>query len=163
MNSFSDRLAAVDWQALDANHVASWLQDLASNDPSVRLKAFNRLEAEVIDVGSQSWEHYGPIEELLKSNVVVFVPQFLILFLEDTSVQEKENILSLLTDLANKIYLDTGTIKTESDRTKAYRTYEAVLNGTPVYQTLRDTSENIAVQNASAELLRILEKASTVW
>jgi hypothetical protein len=160
MNSFSERLASVDWQALNASYIARWLADLASDDRSVRLGAYNNLEAKVIDIGSESWESYGPIKELLTTDVPLLLPQFLIQLLEDTSVQGKENILMLLTDLANKIYLDIDKLKSAGDRTKAYRIYEAVQKGIPLYQRLYETSDDKEVKQAASELLHLLGKDS---
>lgn len=156
MSSFSEHLGSVDWQALNATHVAMWLIDLASDDRNIRLSAYNNLEAKVIDIGSESWESYGPIEELLTSDVPLLLPQFLIQLLEDTSVQGKENVLMLLTDLANKIYLDIDKLKDEGDRAKAYRIYEAVQIGSPLYQKLYKTSDDKEVKQAASELLHLL-------
>lgn len=161
MNAISAHLASVDWQALNATHVAKWLEDLASENRDVRLNAYNNLEEKVIDVGSESWESYGPIKELLRTDVPLLIPAFLLLLLEDSTLQGKENILMLLTDLTNKIYLNIDKLTIESDRAKAYRIYEAVRKGISVYERLYETSDDEGVKRMASDLLHLLGKDFT--
>jgi hypothetical protein len=113
------------------------------------------LDAKVVDIGSQSSDSYGPIEELLRNDIPLLITPFLIQLLEIPSTEGKENILLLLIDLANKVYLDIDNLNSESDRVKASRMFEAVQDGIPIYQKLHETSVEDITKSIS-ELLHIL-------
>jgi hypothetical protein len=145
----------VDWKSLNANQVAEWLERLTSDNRSIRLSGYQNLDTKVIDIGSESWESYGPIEELLKTHIPLLITPFLIQLLENPSTQGKETIVLLLTDLANKVYFDIDKLKNEDDRVKASRIFEAVQEGIPIYQNLYETAAE-ATRKAVIELLRIV-------
>ena len=155
LKNYYDQLDAIDWQKVNAAHVAQWLKDLASDDNRMRGNAYNNLDRHVIDPGSQSWEQYGPLSEVLKTKIPFLVVPFLIQLLEVDHITGKNYILELLTDLANKIFLDIDTLPDANDRAEAGNLYHAVREGIPVYRNLYQTPLEPFMKETAAQLLEL--------
>jgi hypothetical protein len=155
LKNYYDQLDMIDWQKMDAAHVAQWLKDLASDNNKTRLNAYHNLDRHVIDPGSQSWEQYGPLSEVLKTKIPFLVVPFLIQLLKTDHVARKDNILALLTDLANKIFLDIDTLQDANDRSEAGNLYHAVREGIPVYRQLYETALDPVIKETAELVLKL--------
>jgi hypothetical protein len=145
-------LDQINWQELNAVNVPNWLQDLTSDDSQIYLNAYRSLDRYVIDIGSDSWDSYGPINEILKTNLQSLIVPFLLQLLDDPQVKRKEDILELLYDLANKVYLSVDKL-TGDEWEKAIKIYEAVRTGTPVYRNLSTESFDSLVKQTASHIL----------
>ena len=155
MRNYFKQLDSIDWQEMNATHVVQWLKDLVSDDNKTRLNAYHNLDSHVIDPGSQSWEQYGPLSEVLKTKIPFLVVPILIQALEEDAVIGKDNILILLTDLANKIFLSIDTLPDANDRTEAGNLYHTIREGVPVYRKLHQTSPDASVKKIASEILKL--------
>jgi hypothetical protein len=144
----------IDWEALNAANVPKWLHDLTSDDREVYLNAYHNLDNYVIDIGSQSWESYGPINEILKTDLQLLIVPFLIQLLDNAQLKRKDNILELLYDLANKVYLSVDKL-TGAEREQAIKIYQAVQAGVPRYQNLHVESTDSYLKESASEILNL--------
>jgi hypothetical protein len=160
LKNFFEKLNSIDWQEMNATHVAQWLKDLASDDTKTRLNAYHNLDSQVIDPGSQSWEQYGPLSEVLKTQIPFLIVPLLIQALEQDAIIDKGNVLELLADLANKIFLSIDTLSDANDRAKAGNLYYAIREGIPVYRKLYQMSPDTSVRKIASEILKLCGEAS---
>jgi hypothetical protein len=141
----------VDWVSLNAAEVGTWLKDLTSSNQEIRGHAYSRLEMQLAFRGSDSWE-YGPLSELLKTEMPVYIVPFFIELLRDQKVKGKDVILELLQDLATYVQLDADN---EIYRTRAQKVYDTVRQGIDVYRSLL-TDSSPAVKMGATLLLEEL-------
>ncbi|MEZ4672577.1 MAG: hypothetical protein R3E39_32150 [Anaerolineae bacterium] len=144
-----DELNEIDWGNFMYPDVPIWVRNLASDDLEARNVAYNNLEKILAYAGSTSWENYGPLSELLKTDMPIVVVPFLITLLNYEGVRDKEYILELLLDIATYRTL----IKEDDEevyKDRAHRAYNAVQKGIDIYGLLSsDHDPNIRMVASS--------------
>ncbi|MBA3873444.1 MAG: hypothetical protein H0X30_30295 [Anaerolineae bacterium] len=144
-------LDAVDWVSLGYPEMPNWIRNLASNTPELRAASYNQIEDLIANAGSQSPENYGPISELLKTEMPIYITPFLIELLDYEKIEDKASILQLIYDLAN--YQDLVTsIDGEVYKARAKRVFEALRQGEPTYKMLLSDA-NASVRNMAKQVL----------
>ncbi len=133
MSELLKGLDSIDWKSLNAPLVPKWLRDITSDNREIRGKAFENLDRYVVDIGRTSHEDYGPIEELVRTEVPCMIVPFLLELLEASEIRGKGGIIELLYDLARKVQLDIDKLN-ESQRERAIILYQSVQAGLPLYR-----------------------------
>jgi hypothetical protein len=128
-------LEKIDWKTLRAPEIPKWLRDLASDDRKIQLQAYHNIEDSVVHIGATSWENYGPLSEILKTDIPHLIVPFLIELLEHKEVKNKVWILQLLYDLAWNMRLHINEVD-DPFRTRAHQVYDAVQAGVETYESL---------------------------
>jgi hypothetical protein len=147
-------LNEIDWASLGYPDIPKWLSNLASDDRELRIEAYNSIEDLIANSGSDSWENYGPISVLLRTDIPLYITPFLIELLQTSKTLHKDSILQLIYDLA----MYPRLIKSSNDevfRSRAESVFEEVKKGVPTYKILLSDT-NTSVQQGAQSVLDLI-------
>ncbi len=154
-SEFLQGLNDVDWASLGYPEMPNWIRGMASGDRKTRLEAYGQIKYFIADIGSQSSENYGPISELLKTDMPIHLTPFLIELVQNKNVFDKYLALQALSDLATYPDLIKPTDHAIY-KTRAASVFEAVKKGVPTYKVLCFDPDKEA-QIMAKEVLTIIE------
>ena len=133
-SEYEKKLQDVNWMNLGAKDMPNWIRLFASEDVTHRKNAYIYFDI-FVSKGAESPEDLGKLEEILKTDALVFAVPILIDLLSERKVQRKESILDILDSLAWNIHLSVkDTI--EPYQSRANRIFEQIRTGIPLYRYL---------------------------
>ena len=155
-SEFLQGLDDVDWTSFGYPEMSNWIRNMASDNRKLQGESYNQIEDLIANAGSQSPENYGPISELLKTEMPIYITPFLIELLRNEKTEDKASILQLIYDLAN--YPDL--IEAPNDtayKGRAEKVFEAVKKGESTYEILLSDT-NVSVQSMAKQVLEQIRR-----
>lgn len=153
-----EQIKQVDWQKLGAENVPNWLIGLMSENHSVRLKSYEKLDENFVSKGQVTWEQHPPLSSILADETLTFIVTLLIQILQSDVSFNKKLTLDLLTDTVSNIYFQIGNAE-EPYQTRALQLYHLVKADIELYKFLLNDPDS-SVRDIARELLSFFEADS---
>jgi hypothetical protein len=134
METIFSRIEQIDWGQFGVPNLPTLLRDLTSNNTKQWQQAYDTLDRLYITADSESWENYGSVSQILKTDAPIYIVPFLLEFLDSDIIKNKWGSLQLLADWANIGRIHQNNTQ-ESYRERARRLYEAAQAGINLYKS----------------------------
>ncbi|MEO8609087.1 MAG: hypothetical protein ABI690_14450 [Chloroflexota bacterium] len=146
------RIEQINWNQFDVPNLPVLLRDLTSNNPEKWQRAYETLDSLYVTANSESWENYGSVSQILKTDAPIYIIPFLLEFLGSDTINNKWGLLQLLADWANigRIYQNTAQ---EPYRERARKLYEAAQVGINHYKSFLSSDDN-AIAGLANDLVK---------
>jgi hypothetical protein len=105
-----------------------------------QIHAYDVLDSLYAIANSESWENYGSVSEILKTDAPIYIIPFLLEFLNFDTINNKGILLQLLADLATIGRINQNNAQ-EPYRKRAQKLYEAAQAGISLYKSFLSSDD----------------------